>query len=384
MESSGSEHFDLNVEPAETSDCEGQRCRLGSTLCASLGVELGSFVRITTPKISAICSVWPRPEEQDGVLQFSELVTRDCFKTTKVFDGIPHIDVLSTANAKSTEISIIAKDINSFEKLKHMHRHSVCLQEYCRSCLHFVGIGVNVKVNLSKSDVGCKYGMSYIIVHSIKPETTDVAIVSKATKVRIRDVITEEKYKQRLNKPNIVLGGLEEPAESLKEIVRLPMILKENPNFRGAELPRGVLLHGPPGCGKTTLVKYVAVECDAHLVTVNGPELLSSQPGESEQNLKTVFELATRIGKTDGCILFFDEIDALCPKQDYSSKNAKLTAQLGLLMDSIENDSGLVVVAASNQPAAIDPTIRRPGRFDREVIPFVLYLYIYICKMSRN
>ncbi|GAB1602489.1 spermatogenesis-associated protein 5-like protein 1 [Argonauta hians] len=368
METTGNDQVKLHLEPVESTDCEGQRCRLGSKMCATIGVELGSFVRITTSKVSAICSVWPRPEGEDGMLQFSELVTRDCYKNIKACDALPHIDVLSTANAKSIEISIIARDILSFEKLKQMHKHSISLQEYCRSCLHYVGVSPNVKVNLSKSEVGNRYGMSYIVVHSIKPETADVAILSKATKVRIRDVITEEKYKQRLNKPNIVLGGLEEPAESLKEIVRLPMILKENPNFHGAELPRGVLLHGPPGCGKTTLVKYIGVECDAHLITVNGPELLSAQPGESEQNLKHVFDLGARIGKTDGCILFFDEIDSLCPKPDSSLRSSRLTTQLGLLMDAIENDSGLVVVAASNQPSAIDPAIRRPGRFDREVL----------------
>ncbi len=133
------------------------------------------------------------------------------------------------------------------------------------------------------------------------------------------------------------------------------------------EPPKGVLLHGPPGTGKTRLAQAVANESDAEFFTINGPEIMGSGYGESEKRLREVFEEATRAAPA---IIFIDEIDSIAPKRTQVPGEAekRLVAQLLTLMDGLEKRANLVVIAATNRPDAIDEALRRPGRFDREIV----------------
>ncbi len=163
------------------------------------------------------------------------------------------------------------------------------------------------------------------------------------------------------------VGGMEDTIQQLREMVELPLRYPELFTRLGVDPPKGVLLHGPPGTGKTRLAQAVANESDAEFFTINGPEIMGSGYGESEKRLREVFEEATRAAPA---IVFIDEIDSIAPKRTQVPGEAekRLVAQLLTLMDGLEARANLVVIAATNRPDAIDEALRRPGRFDREIV----------------
>ena len=163
------------------------------------------------------------------------------------------------------------------------------------------------------------------------------------------------------------VGGMGDTIQQLREMVELPLRYPELFTRLGVDPPKGVLLHGPPGTGKTQLAQAVANESDAEFFVINGPEIMGSGYGESEKRLREVFDEAT---KAAPAIVFIDEIDSIAPKRDRTPGEAekRLVAQLLTLMDGLEARSNLVVIAATNRPDAIDEALRRPGRFDREII----------------
>ena len=163
------------------------------------------------------------------------------------------------------------------------------------------------------------------------------------------------------------VGGMDDTIKALREMVELPLRYPELFTRLGVDPPKGVLLHGPPGTGKTRLAQAVANESDAQFFTINGPEIMGSAYGESEARLREVFEEATRSAPA---IIFIDEIDSIAPKRQNVSGEAekRLVAQLLTLMDGLAARSNLVVIAATNRPDAIDEALRRPGRFDREIV----------------
>ena len=161
------------------------------------------------------------------------------------------------------------------------------------------------------------------------------------------------------------VAGLEEVKQSLKEAVEWP--LKNPDSFKrlGIRPPRGIMLYGPPGCGKTYIVKALASEASANFISVKGPELLSKWVGESEQHLREIFRRAKQVAP---CIVFFDEVDALAPRRGSDSGShvtEQVVSQLLTEMSGIEELEGVVVVAATNRPDIVDPALLRPGRFDR-------------------
>lgn len=163
------------------------------------------------------------------------------------------------------------------------------------------------------------------------------------------------------------IGGLEDELKKIREMVELPLKHPEVFQRLGIEPPKGVLLHGPPGTGKTLLAKAVANETNSNFYVVNGPEVMSKFYGESEANLRKIFEEAE---KNSPSIIFFDEIDAIASKREESKGEVerRVVAQLLALMDGLKSRGKIVVIAATNIPNSLDPALRRPGRFDRELV----------------
>jgi len=162
------------------------------------------------------------------------------------------------------------------------------------------------------------------------------------------------------------IGGLHEEIQRVREMVELPLRHPELFQRLGIEPPKGVLLHGPPGCGKTLLARAVANESEANFYSINGPEIMSKFYGESEARLREIFQQAQQNAPS---IIFVDELDAIAPKREEVTGEVerRVVAQLLALMDGLSGRGNVIVIGATNRPSALDPALRRPGRFDREI-----------------
>ena len=188
-------------------------------------------------------------------------------------------------------------------------------------------------------------------------ENTEVTLNSKAVDIS-DEKIPEITYED--------IGGLEEEVKKIREMVEIPMKHPEIFEKLGIEPPKGVLLHGPPGTGKTLLAKAVANETDANFILLNGPEIMSKFYGESEKRIRDIFDEAE---KTAPAIIFIDEIDAIAPKREdvQGEVERRVVSQLLTAMDGLKARGKVIVIGATNRVNALDPALRRPGRFDREI-----------------
>ncbi|WP_427963776.1 CDC48 family AAA ATPase [Altererythrobacter sp.] len=210
------------------------------------------------------------------------------------------------------------------------------------------------------------YALTQIRLSVVSTAPKGIVHIDENTEVELRSEF-EEPRDARASVNYDDVGGMGETIQQLREMVELPLRYPELFTRLGVDPPKGVLLHGPPGTGKTRLAQAVANESDAEFFTINGPEIMGSGYGESEKRLREVFEEASRVAPA---IVFIDEIDSIAPKRQQVPGEAekRLVAQLLTLMDGLEARSNLVVIAATNRPDAIDEALRRPGRFDREIV----------------
>jgi len=186
---------------------------------------------------------------------------------------------------------------------------------------------------------------------------------------RTRLIIHSKAMQEKMLKTTVTyedIGGLHEQIQRIREMIELPLRYPELFQKLGIEPPKGVLLYGPPGCGKTLLAKAVATEAEANFILINGPEIMNKYYGESEARLREIFRKAEEEAPS---IIFIDEIDAIAPKRSEVTGEVekRVVAQLLALMDGLESRGQVIVIGATNRPNALDPALRRPGRFDREI-----------------
>ena len=201
------------------------------------------------------------------------------------------------------------------------------------------------------------------VIANVKPQ--GIVSISETTTLQVQ----EEAAKISEEGPRVSyedIGGLKEELDRVKEMIQLPIKHPDVFNRLGIDPPKGVLLHGPPGTGKTLIAKAVANESGASFYTINGPEIMSKFYGQSEENLRKVFEEAE---KNAPSIIFIDEIDAIAPKRSevHGEVERRVVSQMLTLMDGLKGRGKVIVIAATNIPDSIDPALRRPGRFDREI-----------------
>src|SRR5919205_154696 len=237
-----------------------------------------------------------------------------------------------------------------------------------------IGVGIDDRVNVQKvTDVtkavqvilSPTEELNIVGLEEHLPELLDGRVVAKGDMIplnimgrKIGFVITSISYED--------IGGLKNEVQKVREMIELPLRHPEIFERIGIEAPKGVLLYGPPGTGKTLLAKAVANETNANFYSIGGPEIMSKFYGESEERLRETFKQAQ---ENSPSIIFIDEIDSIAPKREEVSGDVekRVVSQLLSLMDGIEGRGKLVVIGATNRPNALDPALRRPGRFDREI-----------------
>lgn len=236
----------------------------------------------------------------------------------------------------------------------------VGLEEYLPELLNgrVVAKGEVIPLNVMGRRIG-------FTVTSFSPADATVSLIDSNTEFVIGTVPKQAaKGVPRVTYEDI--GGLKNEVQKVREMIELPLRHPEIFERIGIEAPKGVLLHGPPGTGKTLLAKAVANETNANFYSISGPEIMSKFYGESEGNLREIFKEAQENAPS---IIFIDEIDSIAPKREEVSGDVekRIVSQLLTLMDGISSRGKIVVIGATNRPNAIDPALRRPGRFDREI-----------------
>ena len=342
----------LKVIEALKLDVGHGRARLDTTIRERLDLLPGEIIEITGEKTTAAI-VWRAPIEDEG-------------------KGIIRIDNLIRKNAG---ISLGDKVIIQKAVVKNAEKVALALAFSGKEKIQF-GPGMDdiIKRNLSGRPVakGDLLLIQGIAIGGALPfgvvNTNPKGIVQITINTDI--VVKEEPMKEtELRAPQITyedIGGLEEELRRVREMIELPLRHPELFERLGIDPPKGVLLYGPPGTGKTLIAKAVANESGANFYSIQGPEIISKYYGESEAQLRKKFEDAS---KNAPSIIFIDELDSIAPKREdvHGEVERRVVAQMLSLMDGLRGRGKVIVIAATNRVDAIDPALRRPGRFDREI-----------------
>jgi len=320
--------------------------RIDSETMKSLGVTVGDVIEITGKKETA-AKAWPAyPEDQgQGLLRIDGFIRKNSGASINEFVSVRKAEAEYAVSIKLAPVDIrisVDNDFVRFVKDRLIDRPATRGDTLLIMMLgHSVPfLVVNTRPNG---------------IVKISP-TTEISIMSEP--------VPEMEMPSRTTYEDI--GGLDEEIRRIREMVELPLRHPEIFQRLGIDPPKGVLLHGPPGGGKTLLARAVANESDANFYAINGPEIMSKFYGESEARMRKMFEDAE---KNAPSILFIDEIDAIAPKRSEVTGEVerRVVAQLLASMDGLKGRGNVIVIGATNRPDAIDPALRRPGRFDREV-----------------
>jgi transitional endoplasmic reticulum ATPase len=311
-----------------------------------LELSTGDVMEVSGEKKSYVL-LWSSPPTDYG----KKLIRIDGYTRNDIGVGIDDKVSIRKIDVKRAEQVVLAPT----EELS-----IVGLEEYLPELLdgRVVAKGEVIPLNVMGKRIG-------FTVTSVLPADATVSVIDSDTQFIIGTVPKHAaKGVPRITYEDI--GGLKNEVQKVREMIELPLRHPEIFERIGIDAPKGVLLHGPPGTGKTLLAKAVANETNANFYSISGPEIMSKFYGESEGNLREVFKEAQENAPS---IIFIDEIDSIAPKREEVSGDVekRIVSQLLTLMDGISSRGKLVVIGATNRPNAIDPALRRPGRFDREI-----------------
>jgi transitional endoplasmic reticulum ATPase len=335
----------LKVIEAKSYDAGRGIARLDPEAAYELGLQTGDVIGIEGTKRTAAI-IWPGyPEDTNsGLIRIDGTVRRNAGVS---IDDRVHVRKIHTAPAEKILFSPTQplKIQGGEAYLAHNLEGRVITR------------GDVVELNIMGRRVD-------LVVISIKP-VADSVIIGSGTTIEISDKPAKEiPTIPRVSYEDI--GGLGDEVRKVREMIELPLRHPELFERLGVEAPKGVLLHGPPGTGKTLLAKALASETNANFLTLSGPEIMSKFYGESEEKLREIFQQAEDNAPS---IILIDEIDSIAPKREEVTGEVerRVVAQLLAVMDGLKARGKVVVIGATNRPNAIDPALRRPGRFDREI-----------------
>ena len=354
----------LTVKPIKQKDAGRRLAAIDRVAADELDLSGGDFIRLDSDDGTAIARVWPGYPEDDG----TGVVRIDGRLRSEAGVGIDDTVEVEAADLQPAETITIAlpQRLGIRGNIDSLIRRELGGQPVTQ--------GQSIRLPLGFGFMGGQSQAVPLKIASTTPSGT--VVITDDTQVQIAEQPAEQIAEGQpgtadgsADTPNVAyedIGGLDEELEQVREMIELPMRHPELFKRLGIEPPKGVLLHGPPGTGKTLIAKAVANEIDASFHTVSGPEIMSKYYGESEEQLREVFEEAAEEAPA---IIFMDELDAIAPEREEAGGDVerRVVAQLLSLMDGLEERGEVVVIGATNRVDAIDPALRRGGRFDREI-----------------
>ena len=338
------ESLHLQVDESKQRDIGKKRARISPDAMDYLHVAPGDVIEIVGKKTSSAI-VWPVDEDEknpdiiniDGQMRKNVGVSlNDAVQVKKVETKTAKTVVLMPIN----DVVTVDKEFTDFVKNR---LKGLPLSDDDEISVMILGNSMEFKIN------------------KITPK--GVVKINRSSNLTILD---ETPSDRKIHITYEEVGGLRTVIKSMREIVELPLKHPELFSRLGVEPHSGVLLYGPPGCGKTLLAKVLATESDANMYSINGPEIMNKYYGETEARLREIFKEAK---DNSPSIIFIDEIDAIAPKREevFGDVEKRVVAQLLALMDGLTDRGNVVVLGATNRPDSVDPALRRPGRFDREI-----------------
>ena len=338
------ESLHLQVDESKQRDIGKKRARISPDAMDYLHVVPGDVIEIVGKKTSSAI-VWPVDEDEknpdiiniDGQMRKNVGVSlNDAVQVKKVETKTAKTVVLMPIN----DVVTVDKEFTDFVKNR----------------LKGLPLSAGDEISVMILGNSMEFKISKIIPKGVVKinRSSNLTILDETTSDRKIHITYEE------------VGGLRTVIKSMREIVELPLKHPELFSRLGIEPHSGVLLYGPPGCGKTLLAKVLATESDANMYSINGPEIMNKYYGETEARLREIFKEAK---DNSPSIIFIDEIDAIAPKREevFGDVEKRVVAQLLALMDGLTDRGNVVVLGATNRPDSVDPALRRPGRFDREM-----------------
>ncbi len=346
----------LRVAEANATDPGMARVRLDEISRLDLDVEIGDVVAIDKVRSTVGRVFRSRPEDENkGIVRIDSVMRNNCGASIGDKVKVKKVDV---EEAKKVVLApIIRKD----QKL----RFGEGIDDFVQKALIRRPLIEQDSISVPGLTLAGHTGLLFKVIKTI-PSKIPVE-VGEETHVEIREDPASEVLEEVTKVSYEDIGGLSDQLGRIREIIELPLKHPELFERLGITPPKGVLLNGPPGTGKTLIAKAVANESGANFYAINGPEIMSKYYGQSEQKLREIFQKAD---ESEPSIIFIDEIDSIAPKREdvQGEVERRVVAQLLTLMDGLKDRGHVIVIGATNRLDAVDPALRRPGRFDREIV----------------